>query len=141
MNRIGAGLTLLLVSFSTFSAQEPMTPKAIESRIKQVGEVTIAGEEGAAPAQQATAEPKALGPDAGKKRYNASCSVCHAAGVAGAPKFGDKDAWAPRIAQGMETLIKNAIHGIRAMPPRGTCMNCSDEEIEVTVKYMVDHAS
>ncbi len=49
------------------------------------------------------------------------CSACHMAGVAGAPKLGDKAAWKPRIAQGKETLVKHAIAGLKAMPPRGTC--------------------
>lgn len=133
-------LALIFVSFSTFSAQELMTPKAIESRIKPVGEVTLSGDEGAASAVTSD-EPVQLAADAGKKRYKTSCAVCHDAGVAGAPKLGDKAAWAPRIEQGMETLIHNAIHGIRAMPPRGTCMNCSDEEIEATVKFMVEKSS
>ncbi|MFO1258117.1 MAG: cytochrome c5 family protein [Gammaproteobacteria bacterium] len=137
MKRVANVLMMLLVSTTTLAKQELMTPEAIESRIKPVGEVNISGETSVAPQQVA---PQAPGPDTGKKRYDQFCSVCHAQGVAGAPKFGDKAAWAPRIAQGLDTLVKNAISGIRAMPPKGTCMSCSDEEMKLTVEYMVDHA-
>ena len=139
MIRTWGGVILLLVNFSGLASQELMTPRAIEGRIKPVGQVTVTGED--ENAQAASSEPVQLAGDVGKKRYKTSCSVCHDAGVAGAPKFGDQAAWAPRIAEGMETLVHNAIHGIRAMPPRGTCMNCSDDEIAATVKYMVDKAS
>jgi len=63
--------------------------------------------------------------------------ACHATGAAGAPKVGDVAAWAPRISQGLETLVSHAIKGLNAMPPRGTCGDCSDEEIGATVEYMV----
>jgi cytochrome c5 len=76
----------------------------------------------------------------GEEIYNTKCSVCHASGVAGAPKFGDKEAWAPRIAQGMETLMQHATNGLRAMPPKGTCMDCTDEQLKAAVEYMVDNS-
>ena len=64
-------------------------------------------------------------------------SACHDAGVAGAPKIGVAADWADRIAQGEDTLVEHAINGIRGMPPKGTCMSCSDEEIRLAVEYMV----
>ena len=73
---------------------------------------------------------------AGKATYDSKCSVCHASGVAGAPKFGDKEAWAPRIAAGMDSLMKSAIEGKNAMPPKGTCMDCSDADLKAAVEYM-----
>jgi cytochrome c5 len=57
--------------------------------------------------------------------------------VAGAPKTGVAADWAPRIAQGEDTLVTHAINGIRGMPPRGTCATCSDDEIRNAVKHMV----
>ena len=69
--------------------------------------------------------------------YKTSCAACHATDAIGAPMFGNPASWAPRIAKGEETLIKNAIEGINAMPPMGTCATCSTEEIAETVKYMV----
>lgn len=82
----------------------------------------------------------AVSGDIGKKRYEYTCKMCHDSGVAGAPKFGDKAAWQPRLGEGMETLIKHAIEGYKAMPPKGGCLTCDDEEIKKTVEYMVSKA-
>jgi len=71
--------------------------------------------------------------------YNQVCSACHATGVAGAPKVGDKAAWAPRIAQGIDALTANAIHGKGAMPPKGGS-SASDADIKTVVSYMVSAA-
>jgi len=73
----------------------------------------------------------------GQAIYQKSCQACHAAGVAGAPKLGDKEAWAPRIAQGMDVLVVNATNGKNAMPPKGTCMDCSEEDLKAAIEYMV----
>jgi cytochrome c5 len=73
----------------------------------------------------------------GQHRYKETCHICHETGLAGAPKFGDKSEWAPRIADGIEILVQRAIQGYKAMPPKGSCMNCSDEEIRQAVEYMV----
>jgi cytochrome c5 len=80
----------------------------------------------------------------GKQVYDTSCFACHAIGAAGAPKFGDRAAWAPRIAQGMDLLVTHAINGFQGatgvMPPKGTCANCSDDEMKAAVEYMVENA-
>jgi len=68
--------------------------------------------------------------------YNQVCSACHATGVAGAPKVGDKTAWAPRAAQGIDTLTASAIQGKGAMPPKGGS-SASDADIKAVVTYMV----
>lgn len=73
----------------------------------------------------------------GEQVYNAACQACHATGAAGAPKLGDKAAWAPRIQQGMDTLMTHALKGFNAMPARGTCGNCSDQEIRGAVEFMI----
>ncbi len=73
----------------------------------------------------------------GQKVYQTSCQACHASGAAGAPKTGDKEAWAPRIATGMDAMVANAINGKAAMPPRGACASCTDEDIRAAVEYMV----
>jgi cytochrome c5 len=65
---------------------------------------------------------------------------CHATGAAGAPKLGDTAAWAPRIAAGMDSLVANVMNGLNAMPPKGLCMACSDEELQGAVQYMVDNS-
>jgi cytochrome c5 len=76
----------------------------------------------------------------GQKVYANTCSVCHAQGLLGAPKVGDVEAWAPRIAQNIDVLIEHAIHGYRRMPPKGTCIDCTDAEIIAAVKYMVQQS-
>lgn len=69
-------------------------------------------------------------------RYNAACVFCHSTGAAGAPKVGDQAAWAPRLEKGMETLVKHSKEGFGAMPPRGMCMDCSDDEYRALIEYM-----
>ena len=73
----------------------------------------------------------------GAKVYASGCTVCHAAGVADAPKFGDKAAWAPRIGQGIDALTASVIKGKGAMPPRGAVANVSDAELRGAVEHMV----
>jgi cytochrome c5 len=106
----------------------------------------------AAPAPAATTAPAAPAPatttaaadsGVGKSLYGKTCAMCHAAGVAGAPKPGDKEDWAPRIAQGMDTLYKHAIEGFTGkkgqMPARGGS-SASDEEMKAAVSYMVEQS-
>lgn len=80
----------------------------------------------------------------GKSIYGRSCAMCHAAGVAGAPKPGDRADWEPRIAQGMETMQRHAIDGFSgakgAMPARGGSSNLSDDEVIAAVAFMVDQS-
>ncbi|HJV86439.1 MAG TPA: c-type cytochrome [Noviherbaspirillum sp.] len=99
----------------------------------------------AAPAAAAPAEqPKAAAAgDAGKKLYESTCQACHGTGVAGAPKFGDKAAWAPRIKQGAATLHEHAIKGFQGksgmMPPKGGS-TAPDDDVKAAVDYMVSAA-
>ena len=92
----------------------------------------------AAPAaQQQAAAPAAAD---GKKVYDSVCTACHTAGVAGAPKLGDKAAWAPRIKTGMDTLVQTAMKGKGAMPPKGGNPSLSDADIRAAVEFMVSQA-
>ena len=95
-----------------------------------------------APVAETAAEPAAAEADlaAGEGIYGRACVACHATGVAGAPKLGDKPAWAPRVAQGMDSMLATAVNGRGAMPPRGTCMDCSDEDLQAAIAYMVSQA-
>lgn len=96
----------------------------------------------AATTTTATATP--VSADAGEKLFSSVCATCHTAGLMGAPKLGDKADWAPRIAQGKDTLYKNAIVGYQGksgvMPARGGSQ-ASDEEVKAAVDYMVSKAS
>ena len=76
----------------------------------------------------------------GKGTYDKACSICHAAGVANAPKLGDQAAWKDRIAKGKETLYTHALKGLNAMPPKGGNMSLSDADVKAAVDYMVSKA-
>ena len=97
----------------------------------------------AAPAPAVAAAPAE--DEAGKAVFNKACALCHAAGVAGAPKPGDKADWGPRIAQGKETLYKHAIEGFTGskgqMPARGGNAALTDDEVKAGVNYMVGKSS
>jgi cytochrome c5 len=74
---------------------------------------------------------------AGEAVYNRACKMCHDSGMMGAPKTGDKAAWAARIKQGADILTKNTITGLKAMPARGSCASCSDDDIANAVAYLI----
>lgn len=102
--------------------------KATVARIKPVGELNIVD----ASAPRVEKE--------GKQIFDETCTSCHTSGALGAPKFGNKGDWAPRIKQGYDTLIKHAEEGIRQMPARGGNPDLSDIEIARAVAYMADAA-
>jgi len=143
------GIVLLVQLVVDRPAADPsaLTPQAVADRLRPVGRVVFAGspdaaKEGAAPsapAPAAAAMAKAEPPD-GKKIYEGTCVACHGTGVAGAPKFGDKAAWAPRIATGMDTLLNVALNGKGAMPPKGGNASLSKDEVHAAIEYMVSHS-
>jgi cytochrome c5 len=90
----------------------------------------------AAAATPAAAPATSAKPD-GKKIYDTACMACHGAGVAGAPKFGDKAAWAPRIKLGIDALHASALKGKGAMPPKGGNVTLPDADVIAAVDYMV----
>jgi cytochrome c5 len=90
----------------------------------------------ATPSASAAAAP-VVGKTDGKATYDKTCAVCHATGLAGAPKFGDKAAWAPRIATGLDTLHNSALHGKNAMPPKGGNLALTDTDVTAAVDYIV----
>lgn len=77
---------------------------------------------------------------AGEHIYRQACAACHDSGAAGAPKIGDRKAWAPRIKEGKRVMVRLAIKGIRAMPPRGGNPGLSDEEMERAVVYLLNRS-
>jgi cytochrome c5 len=119
---------------------EPQAPAAASAPTAVPAATTAAT--AAATAVAAAAAPAAAKPaaasasDAGKKVYDTYCAACHVAGVAGAPKFADKAAWAPRIATGMDALYGAVIKGKGAMPAKGGSP-ASDDDIKAAVQYMV----
>tara|TARA_Y100001970_G_scaffold243370_1_gene308555 strand:- start:54 stop:455 length:402 start_codon:yes stop_codon:yes gene_type:complete len=117
-----------LIMAQAHAATDAQADKIAE-RIKPVGEVCVGAECGGAAV--AAAEPRS-----GEEVYNGACTACHGSGLLGAPKTGDKAAWDDRLAKGMDATLQNAINGINAMPPKGTCANCSDDELMAAIKYM-----
>lgn len=109
----------------------------IRSRIAPVGTVCVQGE---AECGESSAPAQASGPRSAQEVYSSACAACHDTGAAGAPKNGDTGAWSSRIDKGMETLVSHAINGYNAMPAKGGCSSCSDEEIELAVQLMVEES-
>jgi cytochrome c5 len=112
----------------------------VAERIKPVGDIAVAAAEtGQAPAKSAVAAPAPVRD--GQQVYQASCIACHDAGIAGAPKIGDKGQWAARIAKGVDALYASAAKGVQGsagvMPPRGGNPALSDAELRAAVEYMV----
>jgi cytochrome c5 len=138
--------------------EDPLLQAEAHERIKPFGKVAVAGRDNSAlaiesppapPATGAGAGPATVGaatpqPTDGKSVYESACVACHGAGLAGAPKFGDKAAWAPRVAQGEATLDKHAIEGFRGsagiMPPKGGRADLSDDAVKAAVEYMVSQS-
>ena len=99
----------------------------------------------AAPAPAPAAAPAPVAENSvGRGVYGKTCALCHAAGVAGAPKPGDKADWGPRIAQGKDTLYKHAIEGFTGakglMPARGGASSLSDDDVKAAVDFMADQS-
>ncbi len=132
------GINAMVGSALKVNGNADMSDAAIAERVKPVAQLNT-GAPIAAEAPTAAA-PVAAAARSGKEIYESTCFACHGTGAAGAPKFGDAAAWAPRIAQGMDTLLNNAINGLRAMPPRGTCGNCSDDDLKAAIEYMVENS-
>jgi cytochrome c5 len=124
---------------------DPRYVESVKTRLQPEGRVALNAEDNAALAIKSVGpEIKVSLPSDGPAAYNAGCNACHAAGVAGAPKVGDKAAWAPRIAQGKDTLYKHALEGLNRgkgiMPPKGGQTAWPDDLIHQTVDFMVDQS-
>ena len=120
----------------------------VEQRIKPLARVAVAGEDNSALVIEAptgsadTGGGAAALPTDGKGLYDMACTACHGLGIGGAPKSGDKGAWAPRLAQGKATLYKHAIEGFQGkdgvMPAKGGRTDASDDLVKLSVDYMIE---
>jgi cytochrome c5 len=144
---------LVTIGGDVSKSNPAMSDEAIAKRLKPVGEVAVdpsqpkpAAAQAApvvatAPAAKSTAgAAKSAAGGKGKSIYDATCQVCHAAGVAGAPKAGDKAAWAARLKSGMSALYASSIKGKNAMPPKGGNLSLADADVRAAVDYMVSLA-
>ncbi len=127
---IGIILLVQLVTSGQRADPAAMTPEAVAARIQPVGHVEFGGGGGTGTA----------GGKSGEEVFKMTCSACHQTGVAGAPRIGDKAAWAPRIKQGYQTLVQSALKGKNAMPPKGGNPSLSDDEVARAVAFLADQA-
>ena len=144
------GITIALIILARFiaansarevKAADPVLQREIAARIAPVAKVAVAGQDNSALAPAAAAPAVAAEDLPGETVYNQACVACHGAGIAGAPKLGDKAAWAARIAQGADTLHTHALQGFQGkggyMPPKGGRTDLSDQSVINAVDYMV----
>jgi cytochrome c5 len=135
--------SLLALSLSALCVALVATPAGaavkdeIAARLQPAGVSCVFGEACAAGLKVPGAEN--LAPRSGEEVYGTFCQACHASGANNAPLFANAEAWAPRIAKGIDALYDSGINGFNngAMPVRGTCVNCSDDEIKAAVDHMV----
>ena len=127
------GFKALNTPSSDSSHSETMVDNTVLERIKPVGEVRIDNNTQVASAESVETEERS-----GEEIYNSKCAGCHTSGVMDAPKYASLEDWAPRVDLGLEKLTLSAIAGKGGMPARGACMDCSDNEIKVTVQYILD---
>lgn len=131
-----AALTCLALGLGASAARVPPgTEDDIRERLHPFGNVCVVGGECAG---VAVADTGASGGTAksGEEVYNTFCFACHTAGVGGAPKLGSAEEWAPRLDKGMDAMWQTTLDGLGAMPPKGTCMSCSDDELQAAIDYM-----
>jgi cytochrome c5 len=113
------------------ASQAAMSPQAVAARLATVSHVEF---------EPSSASGSGHALRSGQEVFAGVCMVCHGAGIAGAPKAGDKKAWAPRIAQGFDTLVKHATEGYKAMPPKGGSADLDPQEVARAVAWMADQA-
>ena len=128
---IGIILLVQLVTSSRTLEPNALSPESVAQRIQPVGRVEFGGAGGGG---------GAAGARSGEEVVKATCATCHQAGVAGAPKIGDKAAWAPHIKEGLPALVQTAIKGKGPMPPKGGNASLSDDEVARAVVYMANQS-
>ena len=131
-------LVMIFIGYKSFTTSDsshsnPMVDNAVLERIKPVGDVRIDTNN-----MVASVESNESSERSGEAIYNSKCSGCHTSGVMEAPKYASLEDWSTRIDLGLEKLTLSAIAGKGGMPPRGTCMDCTDNEIKLTVQYILD---
>jgi len=117
--------------------------KLIDQRLAPIGDVQIAGSSStqtASPALAPAGGSAGVATQTGKQIWEGTCSACHASGLLGAPKIGDRAAWAPRLAEGLKTLESHALHGYKQMPARGGNTALTDAQVIKALEYMLSQS-
>ena len=148
---------LINLSFMVLASNAAAQP-SVEDNVRPAGQVCLAGQScvgstsGSSPAAPVTST-RAAAPVAAvveevaavaaevaafdvESTYQMSCFACHGTGAAGAPILGDAEAWAPRMDKGMDAVMLNVVIGVNAMPPKGLCFTCTDDDLAAIVAYM-----
>ncbi len=133
MTKLMTSLLVLALSAVVSFANAGTHEDQIAARIAPVGSVCVEGTECAAAGKAAAV---ASGPRSGSDVYGTYCTACHGTGAMGAPKLGDAAVWKARLAKGFDKTLANAINGLNMMPPKGTCGDCSDDELSAAIKHM-----
>ncbi len=122
---------ILLSCFSlTLYANEEKDRQEIQLRIQPVGQVFIKNE--------VNSTEVALKKESGKETYEQYCTVCHRDGLAGAPRFRNKKDWKSRLnGKTLDALVASSIKGLNAMPSKGTCIKCNEQDLKAAIKYML----
>ena len=134
-------IVMLFIGFKAFNtssddlaSKDFQVDSATIERIKQIGEVRIDSNIAVASTDISNQSERT-----GEQVYS-KCQSCHDSGIMDAPKFGSLEDWAPRIERDIDDLLMVAIAGKGGMPAKGTCMDCSDNELKSAIQYMIDNA-
>ena len=150
-------LALINLSFMVLGSNAA-AQQSVEDNVRPAGQVCLVGQScvgstsGSSPAAPVTST-RAAAPVAAvveevaavaaevaafdvESTYQMSCFACHGTGAAGAPILGDAEAWAPRMEKGMDAVMLNVVNGVNAMPPKGLCFTCTDDNLAAIVAYM-----
>lgn len=130
-------MLLVVPAWAGSTSGDPL--EEIRDRLAPFGSSCLEGDEacGSVPAASPVVEAAvSQEPRSGQEVYDRFCFACHAAAVAQAPLFQDAEQWAPRLEKGMDELLRTSNAGLGAMPPMGTCMDCSDDEMVAAIRYL-----
>ncbi len=131
------GLLVLGISVAGAVFAQSVREQQVAERLQPVGNVCLAGEACASGASSGGSAQTATAAFSAQGTYDQYCAMCHNTGMAGAPRREDADHWTARVEEiGLSAIINNAINGINAMPPRGMCATCTDEQIGEVVEYL-----
>lgn len=136
--RLGQGLVVVLLALSAGYSSAAVEDE-IRARLQPHGEVCVIGDPCAAGLGTGAVAGAGGGTNDPQTVYQTFCFTCHGTGVNNAPVLGNAEHWAPRLEKGIDVLYESAINGFNngAMPPKGLCMACSDDEIKATVDHIV----
>ncbi|MCE0722333.1 MULTISPECIES: c-type cytochrome [Legionella] len=127
-------MLLSCFSFALYASNE-LQQREIQLRIQPVGKVTVQGQTQIDNKEMSSTGTKT---EPGEETYQQYCIVCHRDGLAGAPKFRNEQDWQPRLSgRELNDLLASSIKGLNAMPSKGTCIKCSDDDLKAAISYML----